>query len=60
MTDKKRPWYLRKTEIGVILTIVGEVLVFVPVTAPYAPVVIKIGSLLAGIGVAHRNIKEKK
>ncbi len=54
---KKRPIWQRKTEIGVIITITGEIMAFIPYTAPYAPIVIKIGALLAGVGVVHRNMK---
>lgn len=59
-TTQKRAWYKRKTDIGVWVTIAGEILAFVPVTAPYAPILIKIGAILAGVGVVHRNLKEAK
>lgn len=57
MENKKRPWYKRKTELGIGLMIIGEIMVFIPVTAPFSPIVIKAGMLVSGIGVVHRNIK---
>ncbi len=53
----KRPWWTRKTEIGMGITIIGEIMALIPVTAPISPIVVKIGILIAGVGVVHRNIK---
>ena len=59
MEDKKnkRPWWKRKTEIGMAITIAGEIMALIPATAPIAPIVVKIGVLIAGVGVVHRNLK---
>ena len=53
-----RPFWRRKTDIGIWIAIAGEIMAFIPFTAPYAPVIIKIGMVLAGAGIVHRNIKE--
>ncbi len=55
----KRPFWQRKTEIGMGITIIGEIMALIPATAPIAPIVIKIGILIAGVGVVHRNIKRQ-
>jgi hypothetical protein len=55
-TPKRRIW-TRKTEIGVGITILGEIMALIPVSAPFSPIVIKIGMLVAGVGVVHRNLK---
>jgi len=55
--EKKRPWWRRKTEIGMGITILGEILALIPYTASVSPIVVKIGVLIAGVGVVHRNIK---
>ncbi len=54
---KKRPWWQRKTELGVCLMILGAIMHFIPVTSPIAGVVMKAGEILTGVGVIHRNIK---
>ena len=53
----KRPFWQRKTEIGMAITIVGEIMALIPATAPVSSIVVKIGILIAGVGVVHRNIK---
>ena len=53
----KRPWWTRKTELGMVITIIGEIMALIPVTASISPIVVKIGILIAGVGVVHRNIK---
>jgi len=58
-TKKPRAWWKRKTEQGLAIVIVGEILGLIPVTAPLSPIVVKIGILWGGIGVVHRNIKEE-
>jgi hypothetical protein len=56
-TKAKRPWWKRKTELGVGLMLVGAVLSVFPVTAPASVIVIKVGELLTAAGVVHRNLK---
>lgn len=53
----KRPWWKRKTEIGVGLMIFGGILSLIPYTAPISGIVIKAGEILTGVGVIHRNLK---
>ena len=55
--SEKRPWYKRKTEQGVIISFIGIALSFIPITAPVAIYVINLGTIWAGAGVIHRNIK---
>jgi len=54
---KKRPWWLRKTEVGCIIMTLGVIMHFIPITAPVATTVICIGGLIADVGTIHRNIK---
>jgi len=57
IANKPRPWYLRKTEQGVVITLLGVIMSFIPITAPVAIYVINAGAAWGGIGVVHRNIK---
>lgn len=59
MNEKdKRPWWQKKINIGIIILFVGEGFALIPITAPFSPIVIKLGSVLAGIGAIHREVKE--
>ena len=55
--EKKRKWWQRKTELGVLLMITGAIMHFIPITAPIASTVTKAGEILTGVGVIHRNLK---
>jgi predicted Kef-type K+ transport protein len=58
-TDNRKFWQ-KKTEIGVMLLLLGIVMSFLPQTKEYCFEIIKIGGALATVGVVHRNIKDKK
>ena len=59
-TEKKdiRHAWKKKTNWGLALYALGQILSIIPVTAPYAPPVITIGSILAGYGIADRVAKK--
>ncbi len=57
--EARRPWWLRKTEDGTILIYIGIAMAFFPATKEYCLKVIEIGGALLGVGVVHRNIKQR-
>ncbi|MDO9548162.1 MAG: hypothetical protein Q7J65_04255 [Candidatus Marinimicrobia bacterium] len=58
--EARRPFWLRKTDDGVLLVLIGIAMAFFPATKEYCLDVIKIGGALAGVGVVHRNIKARE
>ncbi len=53
-----RPWYRKKTNLGLIVMSLGAVMQVIPVTALAAPMVYSVGTILAGYGVADRISKK--
>ena len=62
MTDeiKKRPWWKKKTNMGLILLGISKTMTFFEVTAPFSPALEAIGMILAGYGIADRVSSNKK
>jgi len=56
---KERPWWKKKTNIGLILYAVGETMALIPVTMPFSPIVKAVGGILAGYGISDRINKSK-
>lgn len=54
-----RPWWRKKTTIGVGLVALSKLLVVFPATAPFAPFTEAVGMALAGYGIYDRDKKEK-
>lgn len=52
--EKKRQWWQKKTNWGLILYITGQVMAVIPVTAPFSVPVLTVGTVLAGYGIASR------
>ena len=58
--EARRPFWLRKTDDGVLLVIIGIAMAFFPATKEYCLDIIKIGGAIAGVGVVHRNMKQRE
>lgn len=52
--EKKRPWWKKKTNIGLILLGISKTFLFFPVTAPFSPILETVGMILTGYGIANR------
>jgi len=54
MPNDNRPWWKKKTNIGLFLYAIGESMTFFLPTMPFAPIVKSVGGILAGYGIAKR------
>lgn len=60
MAKKKRKWYKKKTNWAIILGIASQAMIMIPITAPFAPWVLKISIALGTYGIADRAGKENE
>lgn len=60
MTRKKRKWYQKKTNQGIALGLLGTAMGLIPITAPFAPWVLKLAYGWTAFGVADRAGKENE